>query len=341
VAEASLEGFKLHEARFNRSKGNAVRAQRIERRARLAAMCEARKLAAAETREEKKGRQCLRDTLCELALAAKTCMVEWVRAHVVSRREQSEASAKATQLAGVQTRTERLVASEARRQTQIQRSAELATSSPLPAAGSAQEVAAAMHRPGQGVKLAADIERYCDNPDCAERATTVTAQGTSLCGECINRSRDKGSSQQVYQSPTRSGCYWVLPFLSKHNQDAGLQLFEVKGAAAKRMFVFTEAIKQDVGKKILLAKAETKEAQKAILKLSREVKLLEEQRSSVPTCCVCMESEPVMALLPCGHVCLCGPCASEWHQKVRSGLTSSGCLLCRKTVTQIARTFRN
>ena len=48
-------------------------------------------------------------------------------------------------------------------------------------------------------------------------------------------------------------------------------------------------------------------------------------------CVVCLVNEPVMALLPCGHRCVCASC----------GPSLSTCPLCRQDVQEIKRIFVN
>lgn len=57
--------------------------------------------------------------------------------------------------------------------------------------------------------------------------------------------------------------------------------------------------------------------------------------SSENECAVCMESDVDCVLYTCGHMCLCYACAIELKNR-----TNSECPICRKTISDVIRTFK-
>lgn len=57
--------------------------------------------------------------------------------------------------------------------------------------------------------------------------------------------------------------------------------------------------------------------------------------SSDNECAVCMEGEVDCVLYTCGHMCLCYACAIELKKR-----TNSECPICRKTISDVIRTFK-
>merc|ERR1711964_573193 len=51
------------------------------------------------------------------------------------------------------------------------------------------------------------------------------------------------------------------------------------------------------------------------------------------TCAVCMERTPTRACLPCGHLCLCGPCTA----RVRDN--DNRCPICRRDCVKFQRIY--
>ena len=52
-------------------------------------------------------------------------------------------------------------------------------------------------------------------------------------------------------------------------------------------------------------------------------------------CVVCLGTSPTIAVIPCGHRCLCGACASVFQRS----LASSRCPLCRGKISAMFRIF--
>ena len=48
-------------------------------------------------------------------------------------------------------------------------------------------------------------------------------------------------------------------------------------------------------------------------------------------CSICLDKPRTMALVPCGHKCLCSGCASKWDKQK--------CPMCRKLVTSTMRIY--
>lgn len=124
-----------------------------------------------------------------------------------------------------------------------------------------------------------------------------------------------------------------------------------------------------------------KDETEEITKLFEEQRLLEERRAErikaetemaqhvdKLECAVCLDSVASVALIPCGHMCVCAGCASEMYGDLCVGFTTvkkqnqdpdsnendssssdeymqkkktCGCPLCRKTVTKAVRIFLN
>ena len=60
-----------------------------------------------------------------------------------------------------------------------------------------------------------------------------------------------------------------------------------------------------------------------------KMQLREDTRRATGMCCVCLENPADHAALPCGHVCLCGVCASEFGPACQFKL----CPLCKRGIT--------
>ena len=48
-----------------------------------------------------------------------------------------------------------------------------------------------------------------------------------------------------------------------------------------------------------------------------------------PTCIICLDREPDVALVPCGHMNLCGACAYQWNEEKK------GCPTDREKILKI------
>ena len=55
------------------------------------------------------------------------------------------------------------------------------------------------------------------------------------------------------------------------------------------------------------------------------------------TCVICFEHPSTRLFVPCGHFCVCGPCALRYHD---SGGRSSGCPMCRKKYTGVIKMYK-
>ena len=69
---------------------------------------------------------------------------------------------------------------------------------------------------------------------------------------------------------------------------------------------------------------------------ANEEELIEDQhevteQESRPTCVVCLDRMPEVALVPCGHQNFCAPCAYQWKEE------SGHCPIDRKQITMIMR----
>jgi hypothetical protein len=47
------------------------------------------------------------------------------------------------------------------------------------------------------------------------------------------------------------------------------------------------------------------------------------------SCCICFLNEKRIALVPCGHVCLCGACASTYTKSETSKINGVACPICK------------
>ena len=65
----------------------------------------------------------------------------------------------------------------------------------------------------------------------------------------------------------------------------------------------------------------------------------QQQKGSLPhtECIVCMNAQVSTVLLPCGHLCLCGPCSTLMQQSKKS--ESVSCPMCRQPVKQVHRVY--
>ena len=59
-------------------------------------------------------------------------------------------------------------------------------------------------------------------------------------------------------------------------------------------------------------------------------------RDSASTCIICMENPTTRLFTPCGHHCICGPCAVKYHDSCGR---RSGCPMCRVRYTGIIKMF--
>ena len=59
-------------------------------------------------------------------------------------------------------------------------------------------------------------------------------------------------------------------------------------------------------------------------------------RDSSSTCIICMENPTTRLFTPCGHHCICGPCAVKYHDSCGR---RSGCPMCRVRYTGIIKMF--
>jgi hypothetical protein len=55
--------------------------------------------------------------------------------------------------------------------------------------------------------------------------------------------------------------------------------------------------------------------------------------TSAPQCVVCMDAAPTHAAVPCGHQCMCAPCAAAMR------VMSMSCPMCRAPVTLAMRIY--
>ena len=65
--------------------------------------------------------------------------------------------------------------------------------------------------------------------------------------------------------------------------------------------------------------------------LQKQLNVLNDQRNM---CCICMEADACITMVPCGHLCLCRPCA-----QTIPNLLGSGCPICRGSVSQVIRIY--
>lgn len=61
--------------------------------------------------------------------------------------------------------------------------------------------------------------------------------------------------------------------------------------------------------------------------LSEVTDVLTEKREQASCCCICQDQRSVVAIVPCGHRCLCRKC---WE---RAATTLSSCPVCRSRIT--------
>lgn len=61
-----------------------------------------------------------------------------------------------------------------------------------------------------------------------------------------------------------------------------------------------------------------------------------QKTSSDNECAVCMEKDIDCVLYTCGHMCVCYECAVELKNR-----TNSECPICRKTITDVIKTFKS
>ena len=57
----------------------------------------------------------------------------------------------------------------------------------------------------------------------------------------------------------------------------------------------------------------------------------------VATCVICMANPSTRLFVPCGHFCVCGPCALRYHE---SRGETSGCPICRKKYTGVIQMYK-
>jgi len=57
----------------------------------------------------------------------------------------------------------------------------------------------------------------------------------------------------------------------------------------------------------------------------------------VAECVICYENPSTRLFVPCGHYCVCGPCALKYHE---SGGRTSGCPICRIAYTGIIKMYK-
>jgi len=63
----------------------------------------------------------------------------------------------------------------------------------------------------------------------------------------------------------------------------------------------------------------------------------EEEEDDSKICSVCMDNPIEMAVIPCGHTCLCHGCSEDYKNNPRN--LSSGCPLCRGKIERFLRIY--
>jgi hypothetical protein len=88
------------------------------------------------------------------------------------------------------------------------------------------------------------------------------------------------------------------------------------------------------------AAAERLQAEEEMASLALRMQQLQAQLGVVPPpaedalCVVCLDARKDHAIVPCGHMCVCGPCAAMLNQ---AGHPS--CPVCRGPITSTMRMF--
>jgi len=64
-------------------------------------------------------------------------------------------------------------------------------------------------------------------------------------------------------------------------------------------------------------------------------------KGSRAVCVLCLDADPALACVPCGHVCLCGPCARDFEDQFESHQADERrkCPICRNPVQSTMRVY--
>jgi hypothetical protein len=57
------------------------------------------------------------------------------------------------------------------------------------------------------------------------------------------------------------------------------------------------------------------------------------EEAQATACVVCWESQPVVAFVPCGHVCVCELCFVQHTKDTKNKTNRKNCFICRAEVT--------
>ena len=75
----------------------------------------------------------------------------------------------------------------------------------------------------------------------------------------------------------------------------------------------------------------SKAERKKLLDNARAV--LAAEAAEAVRCCVCLDDEKTMVVVPCGHKCMCEPCATQLQKQ------GAHCPLCRGPMVRVTRVY--
>ena len=105
-------------------------------------------------------------------------------------------------------------------------------------------------------------------------------------------------------------------------------------AALENRFIEEAKDIKDMEEKLLNRKRSFREAMQSMPpETQSRISLDDENRSSSGVCVVCHDEPSVMAVIPCGHVCLCNTCSDE------CSLIGQTCPLCRGSMQSVLRIY--
>ena len=77
-------------------------------------------------------------------------------------------------------------------------------------------------------------------------------------------------------------------------------------------------------------------AQLQVQEVKQHLEQDQQSNHEVTTCCVCLDLPPQVVLVPCGHMNICWPCASQWKRKPRQN-GGGVCPNCRTPIDMVQK----
>jgi hypothetical protein len=126
-----------------------------------------------------------------------------------------------------------------------------------------------------------------------------------------------------------------IPYMELTSDAAVVQAVVTRGVRLERPDACTEAVFRTLMQPCWAARQQRPSFAAlipAIRRLQEEVLVAIHVEATKPVCAICMDRPISVALVPCGHHCLCDSCSEHFKPP-------APCPICRRTVAHILRTF--